>query len=131
MDEWARAEITGPNSTVADPVAQTNCHPSTGGPNYDLALIETQTVSSEDVSADIAPFVYSITPILSVFYNPSSSAGSSSDLPEAHLSCIKVVENSSLMQPTNGSTSLAGASSSLAKVMATMLLAVSFLLAVF
>jgi hypothetical protein len=58
--------------------------------------VETQTLTSEDVSSDIAPFFYSITPVLTVFYSPSGSASSS--LPEAHLSCLKVVEDSNLMQ---------------------------------
>ncbi|KIW67672.1 hypothetical protein PV04_06904 [Phialophora macrospora] len=91
--------ITGPQSAAADRISQTTCHPAStvpDGSNYNIALVETQTVTSEEVSSDIAPFFYSITPVLTIFYSPSGSASSS--LPEAHLSCLKVVEDSNLVQ---------------------------------
>ncbi|OAP60613.1 hypothetical protein AYL99_05615 [Fonsecaea erecta] len=99
-------EITGPQSPVDAPIAQTTCHPSSSvssGTKYNIALIETQTVTSEDVSSDIAPFFYSITPVLTVFYNPSAPSNAQGKvLPEAHLTCVKVVEDSTLVQQSNG-----------------------------
>ncbi|KIX95608.1 uncharacterized protein Z520_08728 [Fonsecaea multimorphosa CBS 102226] len=102
-------EITGPQSPVDAPIAQTTCHPSSNvssGTKYNIALIETQTVTSEDVSSDLAPFFYSITPVLTVFYSPAAASSNAQDktLPEAHLTCVKVVQDSNLTQQvgTNG-----------------------------
>jgi hypothetical protein len=79
------------------PIKQTSCHPSTGGAGYDIALVEMQKVTSEEVSSDNAPFFFSMTPVLTVFFNPSG-AKQSRNLPEAHLSCLKVVQDSALGQ---------------------------------
>ena len=95
-------EITGPEATL-NPIQQGACHPSTGGDDYDIALIETQEVTSLSVSSDIAPFFYSLTPVLTVFYSPVGAAAQSSNLPQAHLSCVKVVQESAVQQvATNG-----------------------------
>lgn len=115
--------ITGSAAPI-DPITQTTCHPSTGGKDYKVALVETQTVTSEEVSSDPAPFFYSITPVLTVFYSPGDSASQGSALPEAHLSCLKVVEDSSLAQPNE--TNSAGRRS-LPNSMVWLLLAVSAL----
>ncbi|OAG41705.1 hypothetical protein AYO21_04169 [Fonsecaea monophora] len=105
-------EITGPQSPVGAPIAQTTCHPSSSvssGSKYNIALIETQTVTSEDVSSDIAPFFYSITPVLTVFYKPSTSSGSQNlALPEVHLTCVKVVEDSTLSQQVGNAAPTTG-----------------------
>ena len=101
--------ITGPQSPASTAIPQTKCHPASilpNGSNYNIALIESQTVTSEDVSSDLAPFFYSITPILSIFYDPSGS--SSSSLPEAHLSCVKVVEDSHLVQVASSGAAMVG-----------------------
>ncbi|EXJ82005.1 hypothetical protein A1O1_08073 [Capronia coronata CBS 617.96] len=92
-------EISGAGVRL-DPIKQTSCHPSTGGSDYDIALVEVQTVTSEDVSSDNAPFAFSMTPVLTVFFNSSGANPGSSALPEAHLSCLKVVQDSSLTQST-------------------------------
>ncbi|KAJ9609907.1 hypothetical protein H2200_006236 [Cladophialophora chaetospira] len=100
--------LTGSQSPSSSHISQTTCHPASnvnGGSDYNIALIETQTVTSEDVSSDIAPFFYSLTPILTVFY---SASGSTSSLPEAQLSCLKVVEDSNLVQPESSDASLLG-----------------------
>jgi len=92
-------DITGSQSAATTHITQATCHPASNVPNgksYNINLVETQTVTSEDVSSDIAPFFYSITPVLTVFYDGTGS--SSASLPEAHLSCLKVVENSNLVQ---------------------------------
>ncbi|EXJ77486.1 hypothetical protein A1O3_09712 [Capronia epimyces CBS 606.96] len=98
------SEITGPHATLS-PIKQTSCHPSTGGAGYDVALIETQRVTSEEVSSDNAPFFFSLTPVLTVFYNPSGADSKTSGLPEASLSCLKVVEDSS--SPSQSATNAA------------------------
>ncbi|KAK5222089.1 hypothetical protein LTR47_003067 [Exophiala xenobiotica] len=79
-------DLTGPNAPVT-PMTEGTCHPSIAGKGYNVALIESQTVRSEDVSSDPAPFFYSITPVISVFY----TSGSGSE-PEAYMSCLKVVD---------------------------------------
>ncbi|OQV08270.1 hypothetical protein CLAIMM_12575 [Cladophialophora immunda] len=120
-------EITGPQSPVDAPIAQTTCHPSSSvssGTKYNIALIETQTVTSEDVSSDIAPFFYSITPVLTVFYNPAASSNAQSQaLPEAHLTCVKVVEDSSLVQQVGNGAGVV----SLPRSMMALVLAMSIL----
>ncbi|OCT52105.1 hypothetical protein CLCR_08805 [Cladophialophora carrionii] len=103
---WGSVVAKGAQSAAANHISQTTCHPASSvpdGSNYNIALVETQTVTSEEVSSDIAPFFYSITPVLTVFYSPSGSTSNSP--PEAHLSCLKVVEDSNLVQSdlqTNG-----------------------------
>ena len=69
------------------PIPQTSCHPSVAGAGYDVALIETQTVRSEDVSSDLAPFFYSLTPVLSLFYSDTQTNSA-----KAYLSCLKVID---------------------------------------
>ncbi|KIW95394.1 uncharacterized protein Z519_03978 [Cladophialophora bantiana CBS 173.52] len=123
-------EITGPQSSVEAPVSQTSCHPTSSissGTTYNIALVETQTVTSEEVSSDIAPFFYSITPVLTVFYEPVVSSSSNSQkavaLPEAHLSCVKVVENSNLAQQVgNGAGTVASPRSMMAMALALSIL---------
>lgn len=90
-------DLTGPNAPLS-PSPQTqqgSCHPTVAGKDYNVALIETQTVRSEDVSSDHAPFFYSITPVVSVFYAsaPSSSSSSTSSTTKAYMSCLKVVDD--------------------------------------
>ncbi|OAP54065.1 hypothetical protein AYL99_11599 [Fonsecaea erecta] len=83
-----RKEITGPHVS--------------SGTKYNIALIETPTNTSEGVSRDITPFSYSITPVLTVFYSasaPSNAQGKA--LPEAHPTCVTVVEGSTLVQQSN------------------------------
>lgn len=92
------SDITGARATL-DPIKQTSCHPSTGGAGYEIALIETQKVTSEEVSSDNAPFFFSMTPVMTIFHAASGAEGQSRALPETHLSCLKVVEDSSLSQP--------------------------------
>ena len=77
-------DLTGPNAPVT-PMTEGTCHPSIAGKGYNVALIESQTVRSEDVSSDHAPFFYSITPVVSVFYKSGSD-------PKAYMSCLKVVD---------------------------------------
>ncbi|KAK7903526.1 hypothetical protein LTR67_001546 [Exophiala xenobiotica] len=85
-------DLTGPNAPVT-PVTEGTCHPSIAGKGYNVALIESQTVRSEDVSSDPAPFFYSITPVISVFYTSGSGSGSGSGSePKAYMSCLKVVD---------------------------------------
>jgi hypothetical protein len=83
-------EITGHNAP--DPVNLSTCHPSTGGDDYRIALIETQSLTAYPNSTDsLMSYIYGITPVLTVFYN---QGGESALLrkPEAHLSCMKVVD---------------------------------------
>jgi hypothetical protein len=81
-------DLTGPNAPVT-PMTEGTCHPSIASKGYNVALIESQTVRSEDVSSDPAPFFYSITPVVSVFYTSGSGSGSE---PKAYMSCLKVVD---------------------------------------
>ncbi|EXJ68066.1 uncharacterized protein A1O5_08681 [Cladophialophora psammophila CBS 110553] len=122
-------EITGPQSSVDAPISQTSCHPTSSvssGTTYNIALVETQTVTSEEVSSDIAPFFYSITPVLTIFYDPAASSSNSQKavaLPEAHLSCVKVVENSNLVQQVgNGAGSVGSPRAMMAMVLALSIL---------
>ncbi|KAJ9639192.1 uncharacterized protein PV06_09928 [Exophiala oligosperma] len=93
-------DLTGPNAPLSPPQTTTTtttaqgseCHPTLGGKNYNVALIESQTVSSEEVSSDHAPFFYSITPVVSVFYTTGSTSASSNA--KAYMSCLKVVDDS-------------------------------------
>lgn len=83
-------EITGLNAP--DPVTLSTCHPSTGVDNYRIALIETQSLNAYPNFADsLMSYIYGITPVLTVFYD---QGGESTLLhePEAHLSCMKVVD---------------------------------------
>lgn len=93
-------ELTGSKAPVS-PIPQQSCHPSVAGASYDVALIETQTVTSEEVSSDPAPFFYSITPVLTLFYSPVGSNAQTSSLglslPQTYLSCLKVVEYSTVV----------------------------------
>ncbi|KAK5194382.1 hypothetical protein LTR96_006496 [Exophiala xenobiotica] len=85
-------DLTGPNAPVT-PMTEGTCHPSIAGKGYNVALIESQTVRSEDVSSDPAPFFYSITPVISVFYTSGAGSGSESESePKAYMSCLKVVD---------------------------------------
>ena len=119
-------DITGSQSGAGSHISQTTCHPASdvpSGTDYNIALVESQTVTSGDVSSDIAPFFYSLTPILTVLYDPSGS--SSNSLPEAHLTCLKVVEDSTLVQPdVNGAS---GMLTSLPRTTMALILALSTL----
>lgn len=87
-------DLTGPNAPVT-PMTEGTCHPSIAGKGYNVALIESQTVRSEDVSSDPAPFFYSITPVISVFYTSGARSGAGSGSgsePKAYMSCLKVVD---------------------------------------
>ncbi|EHY55753.1 hypothetical protein HRR83_009191 [Exophiala dermatitidis] len=88
-------EITGPNAPLT-PIKQTACHPSTGGAGYQVALIETQNVASEEVSSDNVPFFFSMTPVMTIFYKSPGAGFKLESQPEAHLSCLKVVEDSTV-----------------------------------
>ncbi|KAI1630119.1 hypothetical protein EDD37DRAFT_83160 [Exophiala viscosa] len=79
--------VVAKDLTSPQAISQTSCHPSVAGAGYDVALIETQTVRSEDVSSDLAPFLYSLTPVLSVFYSDSQTATT-----KTYLSCLKVID---------------------------------------
>jgi hypothetical protein len=90
---------------TAIPAAQTSCQLSPR-PDYDVALIETQTVSTDEVSSDVAPFFYSVTPVLTVFYRGAATAETS---PQAFLSCLKIVDNDSTSSVTTTPTPSTGA----------------------
>ncbi|KIW13252.1 hypothetical protein PV08_08439 [Exophiala spinifera] len=91
-------DLTGANAPLSPPLQSSSCHPTLGGEDYNVALIETQTVRSEEVSSDHTPFFYSITPVVSVFYDASSSTSASSNAnaninTKAYMSCLKVVDD--------------------------------------
>ncbi|KIV78850.1 hypothetical protein PV11_06459 [Exophiala sideris] len=85
MVTWG--SVVAKDLTNSQPIPQTSCHPSVAGAGYDVALVETQTVRSEDVSSDPAPFFYSLTPVLSVFYSDTQTNSA-----KAYLSCLKVID---------------------------------------
>lgn len=87
-EETPFTNLSSTDLTTAQPIPQTACHPSVAGAGYNVALVETQTVRSEDVSSDLAPFFYSLTPVLSVFYPSENQTGSA----HAYLSCLKVID---------------------------------------
>lgn len=103
--------ITGSNATLT-PLQRPSCHPSTGGADYNIALIESQSLSEKYVYGDVVfPFTLGFTPVLTVFI-PAVNESSTLSAPETHLSCVKIIEQSDDNLPgesTSGSTTVSQA----------------------
>lgn len=83
-------EITGLNTP--DPVALSTCHPSTGGDDYGIVLIETQSLNAiPGFTEPLVSYIYGITPVLTVLYDQGGESTLFRE-PESHLSCMKVVD---------------------------------------
>jgi len=75
------------------PVQQNNCTLSTGGPTYDIALVESEFFRSDTYTSFVSYYIFGVTPVLTIFY-PNIAPNSTFLLQqaEAHLSCLKIVE---------------------------------------